>query len=110
MKRWQSTFLGIGVLVAAVSSAQAAQDVNVPKKPVAQWSCQDFLEVQESFKPQVIYWVEALNKKGKPREAWIDVGGTETMIPVVIENCKKQPNSNFLDSVKTTQKTTKAPM
>lgn len=63
------------------------------KKPVKSWTCEDFLALDESFKPTAIGFAEALNKKDKPEDAVLDVDGTEKVIPLVIEACKQNRKS-----------------
>lgn len=100
MKIWQSISVTLCAAAALAHTALAADETNLPKKPVMQWSCQEFLDVRDNFKPQVIYWTEAINKKGKISDAWIDVSGTEKVIPMVVEDCKAEPNANFWKKIK----------
>lgn len=59
------------------------------------WTCEDFIALNESFKPTAIGFAEALNKNDKPEDAVLDINGTEKVIPLVIEACKK-PQKNPL--------------
>lgn len=70
------------------------------KKPVNSWRCEDFLALDESFKPTAIGFAEALNKKGKPEDAVLDINGTEKVTPLVIEACKQAPKESFIGKVK----------
>ena len=77
---------------------------SAPKKPLAKLTCEEFLAVEESFKPKVVYWAAAYSKGGKPEAAMIDVEGTEKLIPVIIEKCKAAPKDSFYQKVKTESK------
>jgi len=70
------------------------------KKPIKSWSCEEFLALDESFKPTAIGFAEALNKKDKPEDAVLDINGTEKVIPLVIEACKQEPKAIFVSKVK----------
>ena len=84
------------VLAGAALAAQAAlADDN--KKPVSNWTCEEFLAVEGDFQPKVIYWASG-QTKGKP--GVVDVEGTEKIVPVVIDECKKTPTNSFTQSLK----------
>ena len=82
----------LALLIAIAIPAGAAADT---KKPVAQWTCADFLGVEDTFKPKLIYWASAHAKADKPEVATINIEGTEKVIPIVIEDCKKAPQDAF---------------
>lgn len=84
--------LVLGLAVTAVAGEN--------KKPVSQWTCQEFLAVDGQFQPKVIYSASMLTKKGKPEGAMIDVAGTEKVVPIVISECKKTPQASFWTKVK----------
>ena len=65
------------------------------KKPVAKWTCADFLGVEDDFKPKVIYWATAHVKGDKPEVATINIEGTEKLIPLIMDDCKKSPQDSF---------------
>ena len=70
------------------------------KKPLGKMSCEDFLGIEESFKPKVVYWAVAYGQGGKPESAGVNVAGIEKMIPVIVEGCKKAPKESFWEKVK----------
>jgi len=84
--------LVLGLAVAAVAGEN--------KKPVSQWTCEEFLAFDDQFKPKVIYSTSMLTKQGKPEGTVIDVDGTEKVIPIVISECKKAPQASFWTKVK----------
>ena len=69
------------------------------KKP-SEWTCQDFLAVDDDVKPQVVYWMEGYNKAGKPEAAEVDVDYFDRPITTVITECKKEPKASLWDKVK----------
>ncbi|OAE55804.1 acid-resistance protein [Achromobacter mucicolens] len=69
------------------------------KKPLGMWQCQDFLDVQESFRPVVVSYAEALNNKGKPEEAVVDVEGISTRTPMLVKQCNENPKLMLRDAL-----------
>ena len=65
----------LALLIAiAIPVVGAAADT---KKPVAKWTCADFLGVEDAFRPKLIYWATAQAKADKPEVAMINIEGTE---------------------------------
>jgi acid stress chaperone HdeA len=56
-------------------------------------SCDDFVVLEDAYKPQVVYSVDCVNKKGKmQKEHSLMVGQDETIV-ALLEECKKTPSS-----------------
>ena len=70
------------------------------KKPLAKMTCEDFVGLDESFQPQAVYWAVAYGSHGQPEAEVLDVEGVETVIPFVVEECKKAPKESFWQKVK----------
>ncbi|KFC07100.1 HdeA family chaperone [Trabulsiella guamensis ATCC 49490] len=68
-------------------------------KPVNDWTCEDFLALDESFRPTAVGFAEALNHKDKPEDAVMDVNGIATVTPVVVQACTDSKQSNFKEKV-----------
>ncbi|MBE2257500.1 MAG: HNS-dependent expression A [Candidatus Accumulibacter sp.] len=92
------------IIVAAATTAVAADS----KKPVAKWTCADFVAVDDQFKPQVMYAATAYAKGGKPEASMIDIEGTEKIIPIVGEECVKDPQASFWQKLKAAMAKVKA--
>lgn len=84
------------------SSANTNSSTSKPanNKPVNDWTCEDFLALESTFRPTAVGYAEALNNKDKPEDAVIDVQGIETVTPAVIEACTQDKESSFKDKVK----------
>lgn len=94
--------LVIGVVAATLvagSTVAFGQSAGT-KKPLAKMTCEDFIGIEETLKPKVVYWAVAYGQGGQPESAGINVEGTEKMIPVLIEACKKAPKESFWEKVK----------
>ena len=91
-----------GVIAATLvaGSSGALAQTSAAKKPLGKMTCDDFLGIEESFKPKVVYWAVAYGKGGKPESAGVDIEGTEKIIPAIIEVCKKAPKESFWQKLK----------
>ncbi len=78
-----------------VNATTAAED----KKP-SEWTCQDFLAVDDLIKPQVVYWMEGYSMAGKPEFAEVDVESFERPITTVITECEKEPKASLWEKIK----------
>ncbi|MDR5781341.1 HdeA/HdeB family chaperone [Caballeronia sp. LZ065] len=76
--------------------AHAAEQKITP----ARMTCADFVQVDEAYKPALVYWVAGVDKLG--------VSGTETTVvdtmqPVaatVAQECQKDPQTKFMTKVR----------
>ncbi len=80
----------------AFSAGSVAADA---KKPLALWECQDFLGVQESYRPIVVSYAEALNNKNKPEDAVLDIAGITTKTPLLVKHCTENPKIKLRDAL-----------
>lgn len=80
----------------AFSGISVAADA---KKPLALWECQDFLGVQESYRPIVVSYAEALNNKNKPEDAVLDIAGITTKTPLLVKHCTENPKIKLRDAL-----------
>jgi acid stress chaperone HdeA len=102
MKQFFLTALGLCVL--ATSSVLADTSTTSPKstkpiKPTAM-TCEEFLSYDEVTRPQIVYWSEGMNRKGKPEDAFIDVDRTNRLVPVLVEDCTKEPSASYWTKMK----------
>ena len=83
------------------SSTVAFAQSSSGKKAVEKMTCEDFVGLDESFKPDAVYWAVAYGEDGKPEGAGVSVEGIQQIIPVVIEACHQTPKESFWQKVKT---------
>ncbi len=104
--------LTVSVAVAALLAAGVAHAADKPatttkpqamNKPVKDWTCADYLAVDDQFRPKVVYEITGLTKNGKP-ETIIDIEGTERAVPEIEAVCRQDPSSSFLPKLKATLK------
>ena len=92
--------LFIAILTVTASSTIWAADA--PKKPLTKWTCEDFIGLDESVQPNAVFFAEGLNKKEQPEDAMMDVEGTVTLTPLLVQECEKDHKASFLDKLKAT--------
>ena len=98
--RCRSLVLGVTAATLLAGSTLALAQSAPAKKPLGKMTCEDFLAIDDSFKPKVVYWAAAYGKGGKPEGAVLDVAGTDKLVPVLIEDCKKAPKTSFWQKVR----------
>jgi hypothetical protein len=49
----------------------------------------------ELTRPPIVYWSEALNGKGKPESATIDVDRINSLVPVLVEDYRQAPEASY---------------
>lgn len=87
-------------IIAILASVFATSVQADAKKPMSKWTCDEFLAVDDQFQPKVIYWSSAQSKSGKPGASIVDIEGTEKVVPMVIDDCKKAPQESFWGKLK----------
>ena len=70
----------------------------------AKMTCEEFLGLEESFQPEAVSWAVAYGEDGEPEAEAVDVEGVETMVPFVVEECKKAPKETFWQKAKAEMK------
>jgi hypothetical protein len=98
--------LAASSLVFAVDAPKAeAAKVDAPKaksakKPLGKLTCEDFIAVEDVIKPQYVIAGNAYTKGGKAKNAVIEVIDTETLVPILVEECQKAPKESFWAKLK----------
>lgn len=84
---------------AAMTAKGTAAKPGKAVKP-AELTCEDFLSYDEVMRPQIVFLSEGLNRKGRPEDAVVDVERINTLVPVLVEDCKKEPQSSYWQKMK----------
>jgi acid stress chaperone HdeA len=88
-----------------VFAADEAPKADAPKaasskKPLGKLTCEEFVAIDDVIKPQYVIAAVAYTKGGKAKDAVIEVVETDTLIPVLIEECQKAPKESFWAKLK----------
>jgi hypothetical protein len=109
MKHVALLAVGMSVVLAhavnADTTAMTDKTAPVAAKPAKaikpmELTCEEFLSFDEVTRPQIVYWSEGLNGKGKPETAMIDVDLTNRLVPVLVEDCRKEPQTSYWTKLK----------
>jgi|SRR5260370_1016834 acid stress chaperone HdeA len=87
------------VLMGVAPSAACLADTGKQLNP-ATLTCGDFVVLEDAYKPQVVYWVDGVNKKGKIQKEDVLMVGQDKTIATLVEECKKTPKQSFMQKVK----------
>jgi hypothetical protein len=84
-------------LPAASAAPGAAPSRAAPAKLVApgRLSCEEFLMYDEITRPQIIYWSLGSAHKGRAGGEIIDVARTNTLVPILVDDCRREPKTSF---------------
>jgi acid stress chaperone HdeA len=86
-----------GVSVSAIAETRKPAEI---KKPVTEWSCAEFIALDDEYKPNAVYWASAYAQGGEPEASQLDIAGTETITPMIIQDCEKDPKASFWQKLK----------
>jgi acid stress chaperone HdeA len=100
MKALTITLMAI-LSVPVLAAAEEATPKAAPNTAVDKWTCEEFLAIDEQFKPKAVYWASAHTKAGKKhKDKVLNIEGTEQVIPMVIDECTKAPKATFWQKLK----------
>lgn len=83
------------LVIASLTASAAVFAETHSKKPAKEWTCADFLAIDDEFKPKAVYWAAAFSKRGQKEGDILDIDGTEKVTPMIITACTKAPNESF---------------
>ena len=87
MKRGVVVTLAAAVLL--TQSGLAFAQSSPVRKPGRQMTCGDFLLVEDTVKPEMVYWAATRDARGGHVNAVIDVDAIDRMVPVLVERCRQ---------------------
>ena len=91
---------GSALVFAADAAKAETPKTNNVKKPLGKLTCEDFVGVDDVIKPQYVIAAVAYTKGGKAKNAIIEVVDTDTLVPVLVEECQKAPKESFWAKLK----------
>jgi acid stress chaperone HdeA len=91
-----------GVAVAGLLIGSSLPDASAgpPRKPLGQMTCADFLGLDDAVKPEIVYWAAIHGQGGRLGVDVIDVGDTDRVVPLLVEQCKGTPRDSFWRKVR----------
>jgi acid stress chaperone HdeA len=92
----------ISLVTALLSlSAAAAPETGTTSSKVkpSKITCEEFVVLDETVKPQVIYFIEGATRKGKMEDAVISVDEISNPVLWVLDECRKTPKATVWQKV-----------
>jgi acid stress chaperone HdeA len=99
MKRLYILLTLVLACVATSVIAQTKKPAEI-KKPVTQWTCREFIALDDEYKPKAVYWASAYAQGGEPEASELDIAGTEQITPGLVQDCEREPESSFWQKLK----------
>lgn len=101
MKSTGATIISAIVIASAAGFAVAATTkADLAKKKVEEITCEDFIGLDESFKPTVVAWAAGFRQGDtKPDKVVVDIDGIEKVTPIVVAACESEPKASFWGKV-----------
>jgi acid stress chaperone HdeA len=83
-------------------AAPATAPATAPAKALkpGQIKCEDFLMYDDVTRPQIVGWSEGAVHKGKPGDEVFDVERTNTLVPILVEDCTREPKASYWQKFK----------
>ena len=100
--------LGLTIFSFGTISAQAADSKPLDRAKTAKMTCEDFIALDEVARPKVIYWADGFNRKGQIDDEVIDFGRDDRLVPMLVEECAKNPKHSLVAKVKAEAKKAKS--
>jgi acid stress chaperone HdeA len=96
-----SNLLVLGVSIALSGAALGDVPAKSPKvvKPT-EMTCEEFLSFDEVTRPQIVYWSEGFTHKERVKNIAFDVDRTNSLVPVLVEDCTKEPQASYWSKMK----------
>ncbi|MCC8403142.1 HdeA family protein [Paraburkholderia sp. MMS20-SJTN17] len=94
----QAAAAASSVLFALLLAQPTLGQTSKPMSP-AKMTCEDFVAVDDVYRPTLVYWVAGVDKLGI-RETDTMVADTATPIGVIVDACKKTPKVAFKTKVR----------
>ena len=95
--RISSSMLLVPLIMAAAATTTLAAEF---PKPVTQWTCAEFLSVDDEFKSTIVSWATTFAKGRQPEAAATEIKGIERVTTQIIGECALAPQASFWSSLK----------
>ncbi|MFM0227894.1 HdeA/HdeB family chaperone [Paraburkholderia dipogonis] len=93
----KSTKILLVLICLAAAQAANAQDKKI--SPV-KMSCAEYVQVDEMYRPALVYWVAGVDKLGIKETDTMVVDTAHPVGEIVAEACTKDPHASFVSKVR----------
>lgn len=95
----KAIIMASAIVLSSLGYVSAATTPSAATKPVQSWTCQDFLDLSETYRPTAVGVVQVINEKKDTDNAFLDVDGIETITPSVVAICTANPEASLPKAV-----------
>lgn len=95
----KAIIVAAAIALSSVGYVSAETNQANATKPVQSWTCQDFLDLSETYRPTAVGVVQVINEKKDTDHAYLDVDGIETVTPSVLTICTENPTTPLTQAV-----------
>jgi hypothetical protein len=85
--------------VVQLHASPAAKMVATAPKPKTM-KCDEFIALEDTVKPKLVYWAEGFDKDGGATNAVVDIDETDRVVPVLVKECKEEPKLTLWQKIK----------
>lgn len=96
----KAIIMASAIVLSSIGYVSAATTPTAATKPVQSWTCQDFLDLSETYRPTAVGVVQVINEKKHTDKDYLDVNGIETITPAVVTICTANPEAHLSKAVK----------
>ena len=90
----------VAILSGVLLSAGVMSPVLAAKHKPEKMTCEEFLVLDDTIKPKVVYWAEGFNHKGQAADAVVDIEATDKLVPTLMMECKEAPKATLWEKIK----------
>ena len=91
---------GLAAALLSVTLLLPLAEATPGRSSLARMTCADFLAQEDAAKPQIVYWAAIHDGGGRLANAFVDVDGTDSIVPVLVAKCQTAPQDSFWPKVK----------
>lgn len=89
------------LIVFAFSSISTV--VSAASSPITM-TCEEFIRLDEMTRPKLVYWFDGFDSHGKQVVEDVNFNRNDRLIPVLVEECTKNPKHLLAKKIKAIQK------
>lgn len=97
------TTKSLGVFMILLATTCVSSSAFAAKHSTGKMTCEEFLSLDEVSRPQAVYWADGYGWGGQ-EDAYLDFDRENQLVPMVVEECTKNPTHKFISKVKTVSK------
>jgi hypothetical protein len=91
--------------LAGIVACSGLSTVALAATPSTKTTCEEFIQLDEVSRPKLVYFLDGFDRKGDAIET-VDFDQNDRLVPVIVEECTKNPKHLLAKKIKAVQKKT----